>query len=216
MPKYKSLNEFLTNNKRLQCNVRGCDLKRIGKSQYCGRHRARAYVWGHPDAGSVKTHMYSDEIESVRKLIAHNDNHEGILHGRKWLDKMMAAGGRGSDIRGSMYWANLYNQQVSSNELLIRLGGLWLFDYRDEIRRVIKNDKHLISLTGNAVIRFGKMHGIRYVPPKFYRQVGDQIKKGTGPLLVNISRSVEKMEREQYQLLSKMGQEFDCPEPNLI
>ena len=75
MPKYSSLNQFLYENKRLQCNVRGCNRKRIGKSQYCGRHRARAYVWGHPEAGSVKAHLYSDEIESVRTLIEHNGQH---------------------------------------------------------------------------------------------------------------------------------------------
>ena len=206
MPKYKNINEFLTENKRLQCNVRGCNRKRIGKSQYCGRHRARAYVWGHPEAGSVKPHMYSDEIESVRQLIDHNGNHEGIIFGCKWLDKMMAAGGRGADIRGSMYWANLLHQQISSKELLIRLSGLWLFDSRDEIRRIIKNDKHLIALSGNAVIRFGKMHGIKYVPPKFYLQVGGQVKTGIGALLVNISRSVKSMEQQQKQILSKMGE----------
>ena len=208
MPKYKNLNEFLTENKRLQCNVRGCSRKRIGQSQYCGRHRARSYVWGHPEAGSVKPHIYSDEIESAKTLIEHNRKHEGIIHGCKWLDKMMAAGGRGADIRGSMYWANLHHQQVSSKELLIRIGGLWLFDRRDELHRIIKNDKHLITLTGNAVIRFGKMHGIKYVPPKFYLQVGGQVQTGIGPLLVNISHSVKKLEKQQKQILSKMGQQL--------
>ena len=79
MPKYSSLNQFLYENKRLQCNVRGCQTKRVGKSQYCGKHRARAYVWGHPEAGAVKPYLYSDEIEAVTKLINHNANHEGIL-----------------------------------------------------------------------------------------------------------------------------------------
>ena len=209
MPKYNSLNQFLYENKRLQCNVRGCQTKRVGKSQYCGKHRARAYVWGHAEAGAVKPYLYSDEIEAVTKLINHNANHEGILLGKKWLDSMMEAGGRGADIRGSMYWANLYSQKISSSELLIRLGGLWYFDYRDELRRHIKNHRHLISLSGNCVIRFGKMHGIRYVPPKFYHQVGDQVKRGIGVLLVNISRSVEKIERKQRQRLSVMGQELN-------
>ncbi len=122
---------------------------------------------------------------------------------------MMEAGGRGADIRGSMYWANLYSQKIPSSGLLIRLGGLWYFDYRDELRRHIKNHRHLISLSGNVVIRFGKMHGIKYIPPKFYYQVGDQVKKGIGVLLVNISRSLEKMEREKHQRLSKMGQELN-------
>ena len=206
MPKYKSFNEFLTENKRLQCNVRACDRKRIGKSQYCGRHRARAYVWGHPEAGSVKPHIYSDEIESAKTLIEHNGNHEGIIYGCNWLEKMMAAGGRGADIRGSMYWANLHHQNVSSNELLIRLSGLWLFDSNDHLRRIVKSDKHLVTLTGNAVIRFGKMHGIKYVPPKFYLQVGRQVKAGIGTLLVNISHSVRRREQEQKQIRSKMGQ----------
>ncbi len=143
------------------------------------------------------------------KLINHNANHEGILLGKKWLDNLMEAGGRGADIRGSMYWANLYSQKISSSDLLIRLGGLWYFDYRDELRRHIKNHRHLISLSGNAVIRFGKMYGIKYVPPKAYRQVGDQVKKGIGPLLVNISRSVEKMELKQRQRLSVMGKELN-------
>lgn len=209
MPKYSSLNQFLYENKQLQCNVRGCKTKRVGKSQYCGKHRARAYVWGHPEAGSVKPFLYSDELEAVSKLINHNDNHEGIILGKKWLDNMMGAGGRGADIRGSMYWANLNNQKVSSSELLIRLGGLWLLDYRDELNRVIKNHRHLISLSGNAVIRFGKMHGIKYVPPKIYRQVGDQVTKGIGTLLVNISRSVEKAELKRHQRLSAMGQELN-------
>jgi hypothetical protein len=48
-----------------------------------------------------------------------------------------------------------------------------------------------------------------YVPPKYYYQVGDQVKKGIGTLLVNISRSVEKAERKQRQHISKMGQELD-------
>ena len=209
MSKYSSLNQFLYENKRLQCNVRGCTSMRVGKSQYCGKHRARAYVWGHPEAGSVKPYLYSDEIEAVTKLINNNANHEGILLGKKWLDSLMEAGGRGADIRGSMYWANLYNQKISSSELLIRLGSLWYFDYRDELRRHIKNHRHLISLSGNCVIRFGRMHGIRYVPPKYYHQVGDQVKKGIGVLLVNISRSLEKMEREKHQRLSKMGQELN-------
>ena len=209
MPKYKNLNVFLTENKRLQCNVRGCNRKRIGKSQYCGRHRARAYVWGHPEAGSVKPHMYSDEIESVKKLIEHNGNHEGIIYGCKWLGKMMSAGGRGAELRGSMYWANLHHQQVSSMELLFRLSGLWLFDSNDQLKRLIKNDKHLVALTGNAVIRFGKMHGIKYVPPKFYLQVGEQVKIGIGSLLVNISHSVKRMEQQQKQILSKMGQQLN-------
>jgi hypothetical protein len=209
MPKYSSLNQFLYQNKRLQCNVRGCQTKRVGKSQYCGKHRARAYVWGHPEAGAVKSYLYSDELEAVSKLINNNANHEGILLGKKWLDSLMEAGGRGADIRGSMYWANLYSQKISSTELLIRLGGLWYFDFRDELRRHIKNHRHLISLSGNAVIRFGKMHGIKYVPPKIYRQVGDQVKRGIGTLLVNISRSIERMEREKRQRLSKMGQELN-------
>ncbi len=209
MPKYSSLNQFLYENKQLQCNVRGCKTKRVGKSQYCGKHRARAYVWGHPEAGSVKPFLYSDELEAVTKLINHNADHEGILLGKKWLDNMMEAGARGADIRGSMYWANLNNQKVSSSELLSRLGGLWLFDYRDELNRVIKNHKHLIALTGNAVVRFGKMHGIKYVPPKFYRQVGDQVKRGIGSLLVNFSRSVEKMELTKRQHLSAMGQKLN-------
>jgi hypothetical protein len=190
MPKYSSLNQFFYENKRLQCNVRGCSSKRTGKSQYCGKHRARAYVWGHAEAGAVKKYLYSDELEAVTKLINHNADHEGILLGRKWLDNLMEAGGRGADIRGSMYWANLHSQKISSSELLIRLGGLWLLDYRDELNRVIKNHKHLCSLSGNAVIRFGKMHGIKYVPPKIYHQIGDQVKKGIGSLLVNIRRCV--------------------------
>jgi len=209
MPKYSSLNEFLYQNKRLQCNVRGCTSKRTGKSQYCGKHRARAYVWGHAEAGAVKPYLYSDELEAVTKLINHNANHEGILLGKKWLDSLMEAGGRGTDIRGSMYWANLYNQKISSSELLIKLGGLWLLDARDELNRVIKNHKHLISLSGNTVIRFGKMYGIKYVPPKIYHQVGDQVKKGIGPLLVNISRTVEKMELKQRRLLSAMSKELN-------
>jgi hypothetical protein len=209
MPKYNSLNQFLYMNKRLQCNVRGCQTKRVGKSQYCGKHRARAYVWGHPIAGSVKPYLYSDELEAVSKLINHNDKHEGIVHGRKWLENMMEAGGRGADIRGSLYWANLSNQKVSSSELLIRLGGLWLLYYRDDLKRVIKNHKHLIALSGNAVIRFGKMYGIKYVPPKIYRYVGDQVKKGIGLLLLNISRSVEKAELKRRRNLSIMGQELN-------
>ena len=120
---------------------------------------------------------------------------------------MMEAGGRGADIRGSTYWANLYSQKISSSELLIRLGGLWYFDYRDELRRHIKNHRHLISLSGNTVIRFGKMYGM-YGPPKAYHQVGDQVKKGIGSLLVNISRSVEKIERKQRQRLSAMAKEM--------
>jgi ribonuclease HI len=40
----------------------------------------------------VKAHLYSDEIESARTLIEHNGQHEGILYGFKWLDKMIAAG----------------------------------------------------------------------------------------------------------------------------
>ena len=208
MPKYSSLNQFLYENKRLQCNVRGCQTKRVGKSQYCGKHRARAYVWGHPEAGAVKPYVYFEETEAVTKLINHNANHEGILLGKKWLDNMMAAGGRGADIRGSMYWANLYNQKIQSSELLIRLGGLWYFDYRDELRRHIKNHRHLISLSGNCVIRFGKMHGIKYVPPKYYYQIGDQVRKGIGTLLVNISRTVEKMELKQRQRLSTMAKEL--------
>jgi len=182
---------------------------RVGKSQYCGKHRARAYVWGHPEAGSVKPYLYSDELEAVSKLINNNANHEGILLGKKWLDSLMEAGGRGADIRGSMYWANLYNQKISSSELLIRLGGLWYFDYRDELRRHIKNHRHLISLSGNAVIRFGKMYGIKYIPPKIYHQVGDQVKKGIGILLVNISRSVEKAELKRRKNLSIMGKELN-------
>jgi len=166
-------------------------------------------VWGHPEAGAVKPYLYSDEIEAVTKLVNHNTNHEGILLGRKWLDNLMAAGGRGADIRASMYWANLYNQEIPSIELLTRLGGLWFLDYRDELNRVIKNHKHLIALTGNAVIRFGKMHGIKYVPPKIYHQVGDQVKKGIGPLLVNISRTIEKMELKQRQRLSTMAEELN-------
>jgi len=209
MPKYKNHNEFLTENKRLQCNVRGCSRKRIGQSQYCGRHRARSYVWGHPEAGSVKFHIYSDEIESAKTLIEHNGEHEGIIYGCKWLDKIMAAGGRGADIRGSMYWANLHHQQVSSKELLIRLSGLWLFDSNDQLRRIVKSDKHLVTLTGNAVIRFGKMHGIKYVPPKFYLQVGNQVKKGIGSLLVNISLSVKRMEQHLKQNQSKMCQQLN-------
>jgi hypothetical protein len=209
MPKYSSLNQFLYENKRLQCNVRGCQTKRVGKSQYCGKHRARAYVWGHPEAGAVKSYLYSDEIEAVTKLINHNDNHEAILLGKKFLDDMMKTGGNGTDIRGSMYWANLYSQKISSSELLIRLAGLWYFDFKDELRRHIKNHRHLISLSGNCVIRFGKMHGIRYVPPKFYRTVGEQIKVGIGILLVNISRTIEKMEREKRRRLSKLGQELN-------
>jgi len=209
MSKYNSLNQFLYENKRLQCNVRGCQTKRAGKSQYCGKHRARAYVWGHPEAGAVKPYLYSDEIEAVTKLINNNANHEGILLGKKWLDSLMEAGGRGADIRGSMYWANLYSQKISSTELLIRLAGLWYFDYRDELRRHIKNHRHLISLSGNAVIRFGKMYGIKYIPPKYYFQVGDQAKRGIGTLLVNISRSIERMEREKRLNLSKMGQELN-------
>ena len=209
MPKYSSLNQFLYENKRLQCNVKSCNRKRIGMSQHCSKHRARAYVWGHPEAGAVKPYLYSDEIEAVTKLVNHNANHEGILLGKKWLDNMMEAGGRGADIRGSMYWANLHNQKISSSELLIKLSGLWLLDYKDELNRVIKNHKHLIALTGNSVVRFGKMYGIKYVPPKIYRQVGDQVKKGIGSLLVNISRSVEKMELKQRQLLSAMGQELN-------
>jgi len=122
---------------------------------------------------------------------------------------MMEAGGRGADIRGGMYWANLYSQKISSSDLLIRISGLWLFDKKDSINRHIKNHKHLISLTGNAVIRFGKMNGIKYVPPKFYRQVGDQITKGIGPLLVNICRGVEKAELKKRLRLSKMGKELD-------
>jgi len=208
MAKYNSLNKFLYQNKMLQCNVKGCQSKRVGKSQYCGKHRARAYVWGHPEAGAVKPYVYSDEIEAVTKLLNHNAEHEGILLGKKWLESMMEAGGRGSDIRASFYWANLHSQKISSSELLIRLGGLWLLDYRDESNRVIKNHKHLISLSGNTVIRFGKMYGIKYVPPKAYHQVGDQVKKGIGPLLVNISRTVEKMELKQRQRLSAMGQEL--------
>ena len=206
MSKYSSLNQFLYENKRLQCNVSGCQTKRVGKSQYCSKHRARAYVWGHPEAGAVKPYLYSDEIEAVTKLINHNANHEGILLGKKWLDTMLEAGGGGADIRGSMYWANLFSQKISSSELLIRLGGLWYFDYRDELRRHIKNHRHLISLSGNCVIRFGRMHGIKYVPPKYYHQVGDQVKRGIGALLVNISRSVEKMERKQSQRLSTMSE----------
>ena len=209
MPKYSSLNQFLYENKRLQCNVRGCASMRVGKSQYCGKHRARAYVWGHPEAGSFKPYLYSDEIEAVTKLINNNANHEGILLGKKWLDSLMEAGGRGADIRGSMYWANLFNQKISSSELLIRLASLWYFDYRDELRRHIKNHKHLISLSGNAVIRFGKMYGIKYIPPKIYHQVGDQVKKGIGILLVNISRSVEKAELKRRKNLSIMGKELN-------
>ena len=121
----------------------------------------------------------------------------------------MEAGGRGADIRGSMYWSNLYGQKISSTGLLIKLGGLWLLDYRDELNRVIKNHKHLISLSGNAVIRFGKMYSIKYVPPKIYHQVGDQVKKGIGPLLVNISRGVQKMELKKRQRLSAMGKELN-------
>ena len=209
MPKYSSLNQFLYENKRLQCNVKGCQSRRVGKSQYCSKHRARAYVWGHPEAGAVKPYLYSDEIEAVTKLINHNANHEGILLGKKFLDNMMEAGGRGADIRGSMYWANLYSQEISSTQLLIRLGGLWYFDFRDELRRHIKNHGHLIALSGNTVIRFGRMNGIKYVPPKYYRQVGDQIKRGIGALLVNISRTIEKMKRKHRQRLSAMGKELN-------
>jgi hypothetical protein len=133
--------------------------KRTGKSQYCGKHRARAYVWGHPEAGAVKPYLYFDEIELASKLIKKDEKHEGIVHGRKWLDDLMAAGGKGGGIRAYMYWANLHSQKISSSELLIRLGGLWYLDYRDELRRHIKNHRHLISLSGNTVIRFGKMHG---------------------------------------------------------
>jgi hypothetical protein len=209
MAKYSSLNQFLLENSRLQCNVKGCKIKRVGKSQYCGKHRSRAYLWSHPEAGAVKPYIYSDEIEAVRKLVNQNVNHEGIVLAKKFLDNMMEAGGRGADIRGGMYWANLYSQKISSSELLIRLGGLWYFDYRDELRRHIKNHRHLISLSGNAVIRFGKMYGIKYVPPKIYHQVGDQVKKGIGSLLVNISRTCEKMELKQRQRLSAMSKELN-------
>ena len=209
MPKYSSLNQFLYENKRLQCNVSGCRSRRVGKSQYCSKHRARSYVWGNAEAGAVKPYLYSDEIEAVRKLVNHNAGHDGVVLGKKFLDNMMEAGGRGADIRGSMYWANLYSQKISSEELLIRLAGLWHFSNRDEIKRHIKNHRHLIALSGNTVIRFGKMNGIKYVPPKYYRQVGDQVKRGIGTLLVNISRTIEKMKLKERQRLSAMGQQLN-------
>ena len=53
------------------------------------------------------------------------------------------------------------------------------------------------------------MYGIRYIPPKYYYQVGNQVKRGIGTLLVNISRSIERMEREKLQRLSKMEQELN-------
>ena len=209
MPKYKSLNEFLTTNKSLQCNVRSCDRKRTGKSNYCGRHRARAYTWGHPEAGAVKTHVYSDEIEAVTRLLANNAGHEAIQYGRDWLAKMMTAAASGANIRGTMYWANLHNQKADPGDLLSRLAGLWLFDYKDEIRRIIKNDNHLTALSGNTVIRFAKMNGIKYVPPKIYRQVGDQVRQGIGPLLINICRSAEKVELRRRNSRSTMVQELN-------
>jgi hypothetical protein len=106
----------------------------------------------------------------------------------------------------------LNSQHVDPNELLIRLGGLWLLRRNDEVQRVIRNDKHLIALTGNAVVRFGKMYGIKYVPPKVYRQVGEQVKRGIGPLLVNIGRNAEKMEQIERRNLSDMGKELNFKE----
>ena len=209
MPKYSSLNQFLYENKRLSCSVKGCDRKRIGMSQYCGRHRSRSYVWRHPEGSSVKPYIYSDEINAVRTLVNHNHEHKGILLGKKWLENMMKAGSEGANIRGSMYWANLFSQRISSSELLIRLGALWLFDQRDHLNRYIKSHGHLTALSGHAVIRFRRIYGIKYIPPKAYHQVGSQVKNGVGPLLVNLSRSVEKMERKQRQRLSAMGQELN-------
>jgi hypothetical protein len=208
MSKYHSLKHFIYENQKQPCSIRNCSNKKVGKSNYCSRHRARNYLWRHPEAGFVKTFLYSDELESVTKLINQNDNHEAIIHGRKWLDNMMSAGARCADIRGALFWANLSNQKVSSSELLIRLAGLWLFDKNDFNNRHIKNHHHLIALTGNAVVRFAKMNGI-YVPPKIYHQVGDQVKRGIGPLLVNICRSIEKAELTRRKNLYIMGQELN-------
>ena len=209
MPKYSSLHEFLGTNKQLQCSVSGCRQKRVGMSQYCSKHRARAYTWGHPEAGAVKPHLYDQEIEEVKKLVDRNDEHEGIRFARSWLEKMMRLGAEGSSIRGAFYWANLDGQKISVNDLLIRLAALWLFERRDEIRRHIKNDKHATALTGHAVVRFGRMYGIKHIPPKIYQQVGDQIRKGIGPLLLNLCMSVEKSERLQQENQRRMTQDLN-------
>jgi hypothetical protein len=209
MSKYRGLYDFLSNNKQLPCNVGGCGGKRVGMSQYCSRHRSRAYVWGHPEAGPLKPHLYDQEIESVKNLLNKNDDHEGIVLGRNWLQKMMDLGNSGADIRASIYWANLCQQKVSPNAILIRLGGLWLFERRDEIRRHIKSDKHTTALTGHAVVRFGRMYGMKYVPPKIYRQVGDQVRSGIGPLLVNLCKGVEKIEGQQRENYIKMSRKLN-------
>jgi hypothetical protein len=150
----------------------------------------------------LEPHVYELEIRAARRLIEMNDNHRGIHIGRKWLQKMMDSGSRGSaaDIQAALYWGNLCKQKVSPNDLLIRLSGLWLFERYDHIRWYIKNDKHMTILTGHAVVRFGLICGMKCVQPDIYLQVGDQVKEAIGPLLINLCWGAEKLEQRYREI----------------
>ena len=132
--------QYIAENSRRPCMVKGCSGLRDGKSGYCTPHKRKNTIWGHPLGYSVRPHEFEQEVEDIRKLLKLNPDHPGVAFGIQWLDKTFKLAAGGADVGGSGagFWFALlhrYHEKFETKELLIRLAGLMLLYERDPDHR---------------------------------------------------------------------------------
>ena len=205
--------QYLAENSRRPCMVKGCSGLRDGKSGYCTPHKRKNTIWGDPLGYSVRPHEFDQEMEDIRKLLKLNPDHPGVAFGIQWFDKTFKLAAGGADIGGSGagFWFALlhrYHEKFETKELLIRLAGLMLLYERDAGRRVIKSFKHLVVMIGRHTVCMPGQTGGAKRSPKYYRIMGQHIQKHLGVLLLNIARGTEKMLATKNKTLADQSAEF--------
>lgn len=203
MPKYRNINEAISENQTKKCSVKGCQKQRHRISAYCMNCAWRRWYWGNAEAQPILFNDYYYEKDLVTDVLKMNPDHKGVKYGIDFINDWLKKAGDGRAIVPfANHAARLHNLGAKGFNLLVELSAIYLLSCRFHTK--IRDDRHLIYVLGSKCIRFKPCKNRTKGPE--HQQVGQYLLDKLGVLFVTIARGAEELEQIRNQGLGAMHQ----------
>lgn len=209
------------NNEVKECVVPGCGRRRTEFHPYCTRHRAKARLFGHPDAKRINIKREAKlEHREVLRLLDLYPKHEGVALALRILGEWMQASADGDKKQpGYVDAARLFRHGVSPKEVLAGTAAVWLHCQR----RGLPDDERLTCRLATAAIHLAPFERLRvhYAPitrtPSYsYKkpsrmtivETGEFLRQTLHAIYLQIEKACDGLEKYQQDERKKLSAPF--------
>ena len=208
----------INKNQLLRCSVPGCPYLRHRLYNVCLKHQAQKVHFGDPRSRAIQKRELKGVRDEVISLVERNETtHAGLQNAISWFERWMKdASENKHGVPGCKHIRRLYEHGVSSRELLITCGAVWLFSYRFPHR--LPTEKALTFALAHQIMKLmpleytitrnGKKRA-KLMSRRERQEIGEYIRQSLGLLFVNIVKSLDEREERERNFKNQMAKPLE-------